>query len=269
MLPLTHRGGPTQNPTTDQASTLPLTEARPSLKSRPSAAGVWAKSAAALALIAIFGLCVWYSFTHGALAQARVGITPSPLNLLVATFPPVACWVAAAWTTRSRWWVALAGSLLIVALLCSQHGQIGHIRELWLLDHLSGNLALAVLFGRSLAPGRKPLVSRFAEHLHGPLTPLQIRYTRRVTAAWTLNFLLVAAASVALFFSTSFAHWTEFAWFSALPLSLFWFLLEFVCRCFVIPKHERSSFMDTLRVVSHCGFRPGSARDGALTSRTR
>jgi len=246
-----------------------LTDVRPPFKPRPGTTGVWTKSAAALALIATFGLCVWYSFTHGALAQARVGIAPSPLNLLVATFPPVACWVAAAWPTRLRWLVALAGGSLIVALLRSQHGQIVHIRELWLLDHLSGNLALAVLFGRSLRPGRKPLVSWFAEHLHAPLTQLQSRYTRRVTAAWTLNFLLVAAVSALLYFSTSFAHWTEFAWFSALPLSLFWFLLEFVCRCVVIPKHERSSFMETLRVVSRCGIRPGSARDGALTSRTR
>jgi uncharacterized membrane protein len=49
---------------------------------------------------------------------------------------------------------------------------------------------VAWFFGRSLQRGRTPLISRIVEALYRqaglPLTPAQLRYTRRLTLAWSL-----------------------------------------------------------------------------------
>ncbi|MCW0425948.1 hypothetical protein NB713_003891 [Xanthomonas sacchari] len=49
---------------------------------------------------------------------------------------------------------------------------------------------VAWFFGRSLQRGRTPLITRIVEALYRqadmPITPDQLRYTRRLTLAWTL-----------------------------------------------------------------------------------
>jgi uncharacterized membrane protein len=220
------------------------------------------KTGALLLLCAGFALCTWYSLRHGALSQAGgTAATAPPLGapaLLIALLPPLACWVLAAWCTRVRWPVALASVLVLAAVLHERHHQLAYLRALWLLDHVSANLAFAVLFGRSLLAHRKPLISRFAEHLHGALSPLQAAYTRAVTLGWTITFVSVAAASPVVFYLWPFERWNEFAWFCALPLTLFLFLMEFLCRCLVLPKDQRSGLIETVRVVSRHGIRPGA-----------
>ena len=55
---------------------------------------------------------------------------------------------------------------------------------------------MAFTFGRSLLSGRIPLCTQLADKVHGPLSALELRYTRQVTVAWVLFFLCKDRKSV-------------------------------------------------------------------------
>lgn len=88
------------------------------------------------------------------------------------------------------------------------------------------------LFGRTLAKGRVPLITRIVEGLYAqaamPMTPELYRYTRQLTLAWTLLLALLAVVNLLLAlcavpdgvlaqlghvppFSVSNAQWSLFA----------------------------------------------------------
>jgi uncharacterized membrane protein len=56
-------------------------------------------------------------------------------------------------------------------------------------------LALGAWFGRTLLPGRQPLISGFASLERGQLDPELARYTRRLTAVWSAFFAVMAVLS--------------------------------------------------------------------------
>src|SRR2546421_5936938 len=74
------------------------------------------------------------------------------------------------------------------------------------------NLALAVWFGRTLAPGEEPMISWFARLARGTeLPPDLARYTRRSTVMWTAFFVSTAAAAAALAVPATPRTWALFA----------------------------------------------------------
>jgi uncharacterized membrane protein len=72
------------------------------------------------------------------------------------------------------------------------------------------NLALAGVFGATLARGREPLISRFARTERGTLEADLARYTRRLTWVWTLFFVAMAFTSMVLALRSAVAS----AWFT-------------------------------------------------------
>jgi len=74
------------------------------------------------------------------------------------------------------------------------------------------NLGLAWFFGRTLAPGREALITRFARLEHGQPDPRLLAYTHRLTWVWTVFFLVMAMVSVALAASGVREAWV---WFTA------------------------------------------------------
>jgi uncharacterized membrane protein len=107
---------------------------------------------------------------------------------------------------------------------------------------------MAFTFGRSLRSGRVPLCTQFADQLHGPLSPLELRYTRNVTVAWVIFFLLNVAVTVLLFDFASLRTWSLFVNFLSLPLILLMFVAEYAVRRRVLPKVQRNGLIATLRV---------------------
>jgi uncharacterized membrane protein len=108
---------------------------------------------------------------------------------------------------------------------------------------------LAFTFGRSLRKGSVPLCSQLADKVHGPLSALELRYTRKVTLAWTIFFLLNVAATFLLFEFAPLRIWSVFVNFCSLPLMLLMFAAEYAVRRRALPQVERSSgLIATLRV---------------------
>jgi uncharacterized membrane protein len=107
---------------------------------------------------------------------------------------------------------------------------------------------LALGFGRSLRAGDVALCTRLADKLHGPLSVAEIRYSRCVTLAWTLFFVLMAATVAALFVSVPRAVWSAFVNFGAIPLIAGMFAAEYAVRRRVLPHSERRGIWATMRV---------------------
>jgi uncharacterized membrane protein len=107
---------------------------------------------------------------------------------------------------------------------------------------------LGLTFGRSLMPGRMALCTQLADKEHGPLSAQEMRYTRQVTAAWTIFFFVIAAASILLFVSAPLRIWSLFINFCVLPLVGAMFIAEYQVRRRVLPGVKRTGLLATLRV---------------------
>jgi len=104
-----------------------------------------------------------------------------------------------------------------------------------------------VMFGRSLARGREPLCTHWANRVQGPLSPPLERYTRQVTVAWTLFFALLTAAQVLLFLLAPLPVWSTFANFFCLPLVAAMFIGEYLVRSQLLPDIDHASILDGVR----------------------
>jgi uncharacterized membrane protein len=107
---------------------------------------------------------------------------------------------------------------------------------------------MAASFGLSLLGSREALCTQLADKVHGPLTPQEVRYTRRVTAAWALFFILIAAATFGLFVFAPLRIWSLFANFCVLPLIGLMFVAEYAVRRRALPQVPRRGILAAVRV---------------------
>lgn len=107
---------------------------------------------------------------------------------------------------------------------------------------------LAAGFGRSLRAGEVALCTRLADKLHGPLTVAEIRYTRRVTLAWTVFLALMGMIIAVLYATAPRAVWSAFVNFAAPALILAMFAAEYAVRGRVLPHTERGGIWASVRV---------------------
>lgn len=127
-----------------------------------------------------------------------------------------------------------------------------HNPTVWLyfLQHFGINAALALMFGRTLLDGQRPLVTVVAAMAHDEMSPELLRYTRQVTVAWTLFFVGNALASTLLFFFAPIELWSLFANILSMPLVGAMFLIENEVRKRTLPKRDQVGLLGTIRAVS-------------------
>ena len=173
--------------------------------------------------------------------------------------------VAVAWATRHsrhRGWLLAALALAMVAVYADWDALERHFPSVFYVEHASANLALAVVFGRTLAGGQEPLCTRFARILHNGVLPPYVReYTRRVTAAWTIFFAALAAVSTALYFSGWVEAWSLFATLLSPVLVALMFAVEYLVRMRTFPQLERVGVLGGIRAFSrHFAAAPAQGR---------
>ncbi len=203
----------------------------------------------------------WLLGTHWATASSdpRLALLP-PLVLISLLLLPGLCR-----GHRRSWllWLALVPALLALLPL--------HLAALPmdLLPALLPALA-ATVFGASLRRGREPLITRFARISEGTAAltdAATARYTRAVTAAWTL--LLAAMALIALLLITLAVPGGLLAmagvvspwplprawwglWSSAIAYAVLGaaFVLEYALRRWLLPQAPRNGFVDFARALA-------------------
>ena len=170
-----------------------------------------------------------------------VGIALSLIPLCV--FGSVLVW---RWATPA---IALALTAALAALL---YGLWSLLKDNFSLYYLVQESVvyglLSLTFGRSLFANRIPVCTRLADAVHGPLSPGEVRYTRRVTAAWALFFLAVDAISILLFLLASVRIWSIYINFCVLPSVGAMFAVEYRVRRRVLPDVKGSGLLAAIRV---------------------
>jgi uncharacterized membrane protein len=173
--------------------------------------------------------------------------TPGLFEALVFIVPLMAAAALLAWrSTHRRVWLALW--LLAAAMLVLWRERLaGGTAWLLLLQHVGINLLLMGVFARTLASGQVPLLTRLAHIVHGAATtPRGVAYTRGATWAWVAYFGLTALLSIGLFVAAPVAVWSGFVNLLSLPLLGAMFAGEFAVRVLMIPRAERSGFVESM-----------------------
>lgn len=198
-----------------------------------------------LQLAAVFLFLIAYS-----LLSHYSNLNPQALDLrtVLALAPMLTLGLVMVW----RWSGALGASLAAAAAayllrafwpLFAQNFSV-----VYLVQQVGFYSIMAFTFGRSLRAGSVPLCTQLADKVHGPLTPLELAYTRMVTLAWVIFFLLNVAANLLLFEFAALRVWSVFVNFCSLPLILLMFVAEYAVRRRVLPQVQRSGLIATLRV---------------------
>lgn len=201
-------------------------------------------AAVARVTLAVAAVAAWQVGAHYAVA------TPGAhgFGLAMAFVPPLLIALAAAARSPRRAWMLPLWTLVALALWLARTPLAHHFEWGLYLEHVSFNLAMALLFGRTLAAGRVPLCTQFAAMIHGgALTPAVARYTRQITFAWTLFFLAIASVSTLMFAMAPIVAWSTFANYLALPLVAVMFVAEHACRRFALPGEPRAGMLDAIR----------------------
>jgi uncharacterized membrane protein len=181
---------------------------------------------------------------------SSTGRLPPLLSVGISLAPPLVGAVVLSWRTRSRWLVLPAVLALAVAAAFHLDELAQHIATLWFVQHAGVHALLAIVFGRTLLPGEVPLATRIARAVLPSMPPEVVRYSRRVTVAWTVYFIAMTVLSVLLFFGASTAAWSAFATLVSGPLVAVMFVLEFALRRRVLPASHCASITQTV-----AGFR--------------
>ncbi|MFZ2628035.1 MAG: hypothetical protein WAX67_04035 [Rugosibacter sp.] len=178
------------------------------------------------------------------------------LGALVAIAPIILIALVFAW--NSPWRFSMLGMLVLscVALWAGWSALERQFELVYWLQHVGMQLILCMTFGRTLLAGRQPLCTRFAEAMHGPLTPQHENYARQVTVAWTLFFAVMAVLSSGLFFLAPLAIWSVFANFLTLPLVALMFIAEYWIRRWMIPDTRHAHILDAVRAFRNTPARP-------------
>jgi len=144
--------------------------------------------------------------------------------------------------------IALLGQAALV--LQAWHGGGLAPETLYLTQHVVIHSALAVVFALTLRPGHEPLVTALARRVHDGLTPDMERYSRKVTIAWALYFVLMAAASLALFAFAPFDAWAVFANLVTPVAMVLLFVGEYLLRYRLHPEFERATLADAMNAYA-------------------
>lgn len=110
-------------------------------------------------------------------------------------------------------------------------------------------LAAASMFGRTLLPGREPLITRFARLEHRPFPDELVPYTRRLTWIWALFLVALAAIEAALWLTASKAVWSLFANLLSYLLVAALFAGEYAYRRVRFPHLRHLPFTQMAQLV--------------------
>ena len=203
--------------------------------------------AVGIVLSAAFALLAHAAIVDGVPPMVGAALSLVPITLLVA------------WALRRaprRGLAALAIAAAAIALALGWRALEQHFTDLLFVEHAGVNLALGVLFGRTLLAGREPLCTRFARLVHGSITAQAERYSRGVTIAWTVFFAAMFTTSCALYLTEQRAAWSMLANFVTPALVVTMFVVEYAVRLRMLPEQPPIGILGGVRVFTRHFQRP-------------
>jgi len=196
-----------------------------------------------VAAIAVF-VVVYAALSHYANSAAK----SRDLGIVLAVAPVLAVGLILTWRAIHPWIAILAAGAAAMLLRHFWPVMEQNFPVVYLVQEGGFYTLMAASFGLSLFGRRVALCTQLADKVHGPLRPEEVRYTRRVTAAWSLFFVAIAAVTVGLYLLAPLRIWSLFANFCAVPLMGLMFVAEYAVRRRVLPQVERRGILAAVRV---------------------
>ncbi len=110
------------------------------------------------------------------------------------------------------------------------------------------------VFTASLLPGRIPLITRIAVAVRGGLPDRTVRYSRKLTKAWVVFFLLVSVEALALAIWAPLEVWSLFTNVLNYVFIITFFVLEYVYRKLIFKEEDILSFSQYIRALPRVGM---------------
>lgn len=195
---------------------------------------------ASLVLLGAIYLCIGYLVSvsaHPPLAAVVIGIAPV-----------VAAGVVAAWKSNIKFIALAVCGVMLLALYFFRDFLRNHIAWFYFLQHAGTMAFLGAVFGSTLGSDESALCSRIAGLLNKTaLDAAYLRYTWKVTATWTIYFVVSAVLSVALFFLSSVQIWSLFATVLTPVFIGALFVGEYLVRIRALPDRKHFSISETIQ----------------------
>lgn len=197
----------------------------------------------------------YVAISHIALISPEYDNTYRQIAVAMLALPliGIASWTVFVCLPRARFPFAFRLSLssgimisMLYATVLIWPAMLQRLDWFYLTQHVATNLLLAWFFGQTLIQKRTPLISAIATSIHGPLTEDISRYTRGVTAAWTIFFLAQIALSLLIFYFFSIETWSLFANILNWPLVILMFMGEYICRKIMNPDFQHASIRESI-----------------------
>ena len=201
--------------------------------------------------------CVGYQIlVHSAVTGAQ----PEPIRLALTLLPllVLAGWVVTRSRNKPRWLLVLLVAGTATYLIVGRDGW--GLAAAYGIPHAAIYLFLLWLFGRTLLPGKEPLVTRLARRVHGVLQPDLEVYTRRLSVAWCVFFTAQLAISALLFELASPGTWSFFINLMNFPLLALMFAGEYLYRITRHPGFPRASIPTAIEAFLRDTSPPGNAQ---------
>jgi uncharacterized membrane protein len=196
-----------------------------------------------LAAIVVF-LVAYAGLSHYGNSAAKT----RDLGVSLALGPVLVVGLLLVWRWTHHLWVALLAAAATATLLRHYWPVLEkNFSLVYLLQEGGFYSLLAASFGRSLVGDRVALCTQLADQIRGPLTAQEVRYTRRVTAAWALFFVSITAATLSLFLYAPLRTWSLFANFCVVPLIGLMFVAEYAVRRRALPHVQRRGILAGVR----------------------
>jgi len=191
--------------------------------------------------------CVAYQYlVYSSVGNAQSG--PLPVVLMWLPLAVLTGWVVARSANKLLWLSALLAIGLIVYLL-EHHERLG-LAATSGISHAAAYLFLLWYFGRTLARGREPAITRFARRVHAALPPAMELFTRRLTIAWCVFFTAQLIASALLLAFAPLSAWSLFINLLNLPLVSVMFVGQLVYRAIRHPDFPRASVLQAVQAFT-------------------
>jgi uncharacterized membrane protein len=157
----------------------------------------------------------------------------------------IGIWLAWRWTRAA---IALSITAAMAAILYLAWPMIErHYAWADLAQQCGAFGLVAAAFARSLFAGRIPLCTQLAEQLHGTLTPEELAYTRRATAAWSGFYGLLVLGILGLFFAVPLAAWSSFVNFGTFGLMILAGIIDHLVRRRLLPQRPGEGWAQIIR----------------------
>jgi uncharacterized membrane protein len=201
----------------------------------------WAWKALIVAACVAYQYLVHVSVIGAPDGAIRVALLWLPLAVL-------AVWILARARSKTLWLAALA--VAGVAVYLAEHQERLGLAAVSGIPHAMAYAFLLWWFGRTLAAGREPMVSRFARRVHGALPPDMERFTRNLTIVWCVFFAAQLAVSALLFALAPLELWSAFVNLLNLPLLALMFAGQLVYRNVRHPGFPRASIWQAIEAFT-------------------